>query len=191
MKPAHTFDVLRVPYTHPTAIHQLTGKLITIFGELHPHRTIAIVCLGTDRSTGDSLGPLVGFALTKYRSSLFELFGTLAEPVQALNLDSTLEQLHQKICDPFIIGIDSCLGQASNVGMIHLGDGPIYPGRGVNKVLSPVGDIHIAGIVNVGGLMEHLVLQSTRLYVVMLMADLIARSIFRALLVSSKKRHNT
>ncbi|NHN29839.1 spore protease YyaC [Paenibacillus agricola] len=191
MKTAPLCDVFRVPYTHPTASHQLTRRLIAIFEELHPSRRVVIVCIGTDRSTGDSLGPLVGFALHKYRSSLFDLFGTLAEPVQALNLDRTLEQLHRNICDPFIIGIDSCLGQSSNVGIIHLAEGPIYPGRGVNKVLSPVGDIHIAGIVNVGGLMEHLVLQSTRLHVVMLMADLIARSIFRALLVSSKSQQKS
>lgn len=49
-----------------------------------------------------------------------------------------------------------------------------------------MGDIHISGIVNVGGLMEYLVLQNTRLHLVMSMAELIARSLFRAISTVSK-----
>jgi putative sporulation protein YyaC len=188
MKTAATAS--KVPYTSPTASLQLAAQLSGCLEGFHPDRRIAVVCVGSDRSTGDSLGPLVGSALSKYHSSMFDLFGTLEQPVHAKNLDETLIEVNRVLSDPVIIGIDSCLGQASSVGCIQVGQGPIYPGRGVHKELSPVGHIHIAGIVNVGGLMEYHVLQSTRLHVVMSMAELIARSVYRVVSLSSKKGQN-
>jgi putative sporulation protein YyaC len=64
-----------------------------------------------------------------------------------------------------------------HVGYVTIGEGAIKPGSGVNKDLSPVGDMHITGIVNFGGFMDFLVLQNTRLNIVMKMADLIAMGI--------------
>ena len=115
------------------------------------------MCIGTDRSTGDALGPIIGTYLHKYRSPLFELYGTLDEPVHAMNLESTLIEINDRVSKPFIIGIDACLGQLSSVGCVQLGPGPVRPGAGVNKELPPVGDIHMTGIVNVGGFMEYFV----------------------------------
>lgn len=56
----------------------------------------------------------------------------------------------------------------------------LHPGAAVHKNLPKVGDIHITGIVNVGGSMEFYVLQNTRLHLVMSMADSIAQSIYLA-----------
>jgi putative sporulation protein YyaC len=187
MKIETTIDMpLKVAYTDPAASIQLVRQLSGFLAGLPPKKRIAVVCLGTDRSTGDSLGPLAGSALSKYYSSSFDLFGTLEEPVHALNLDDTLEHIHHKIRDPFIIGIDACLGRAANVGCIQVGQGPVRPGAGVHKELPPVGDIHITGVVNVGGFMEYVVLQNTRLHVVMRMAELISRTVFRAVSLSTK-----
>ena len=35
------------------------------------YKRIAVVCIGTDRSTGDSFGPLVGFMLSRYKNIRF------------------------------------------------------------------------------------------------------------------------
>lgn len=172
---------LRVAYTDPTASMQLADRLSDYIKRHHSTRRIVVVCIGTDRSTGDSLGPLVGSALRKFHSPDFDLFGTLEEPVHAMNLDDTLESLHQRFDSPFIIGIDACLGKAASIGYIQIGEGPIRPGAGVNKKLPPVGDIHISAVVNVGGFMENMVLQTTRLHLVVRMSELIARSLFRAI----------
>jgi putative sporulation protein YyaC len=123
----------------------------------------------------------VGSALRRYHYPAFDLFGTLEEPVHAMNLDDTLEGIYHSFHSPYIIGIDACLGKAASIGYIQIGDGPIRPGAGVNKELSPVGDIHISAVVNVGGFMENVVLQTTRLHVVMRMSELISRSLFRAI----------
>ncbi|WP_028608680.1 spore protease YyaC [Paenibacillus harenae] len=172
---------LKVPYTTANVIGMLVNRLTAMFEEMSGNRPIVIVCVGTDRSTGDALGPLIGTSLSKYRSPHFTLYGTLEEPVHAMNLDDTLLEINKQFHKPFVIGIDACLGQVSSVGCIQLGVGPVRPGAGVNKELPPVGDIHLTGIVNVGGFMEYFVLQNTRLHLVMKMADIISLSLFTSI----------
>ncbi|CRK82456.1 spore protease YyaC [Neobacillus massiliamazoniensis] len=150
-------------------------------------RPIVFVCIGTDRSTGDSLGPLVGTLLEEKNLPSFYVYGTLEEPVHAVNLNERLNEIHMKHLNPYIIGIDACLGRMKNVGMIQLNDGPVKPGAGVNKDLPSVGNIHITGIVNVSGFMEFFVLQNTRLHLVMNMAKTIANGIYLASLAYPKK----
>ncbi|NIK79286.1 putative sporulation protein YyaC [Paenibacillus castaneae] len=182
---------LKVPYTTPNVIGMLVNRLTVMLEEMAEGRPIVIVCVGTDRSTGDSLGPLIGTNLSKYRSPHFNLFGTLEEPVHAMNLDETLIEVNRRFHKPFVIGIDACLGQVASVGCIQVGAGPVRPGAGVNKDLPPVGDIHLTGIVNVGGFMEYFVLQNTRLHLVMRMADIISLSLFTAISNYTHLNHDT
>ena len=144
---------------------------------------IIIFCIGTDRSTGDSLGPLVGYKLAPYISSYnnVHLLGTLDDPVHAKNLDEKIYYIQQNYIDPLVIAVDASLGNTDKIGYINIRNGSIKPGLGVNKILPEVGDISITGVVNVAGVAEYLVLQNTRLSLVMNMADVIARSINIAL----------
>ena len=176
---------LKIAYTEPNVNGLLIHRLSELLSGIPHDQRIAIVCIGTDRSTGDALGPLVGTALSKYRSPLFSLYGTLENPVHALNLQETLDMLHRTLHNPYIIGIDACLGQVSSVGCIQLGSGPVRPRAGVNKDLPPVGDLHLTGIVNVGGFMEYFVLQNTRLHLVMRMADVIAHSLLHGIMTAA------
>jgi putative sporulation protein YyaC len=143
-------------------------------------RPIVFICIGTDRSTGDSLGPLIGTLLEERQLNSFYVYGTLDEPIHAVNLDEKLNEINHKHFNPYIIGIDACLGRIKNVGVIQVATGPVKPGAGVNKELPGVGDIHITGIVNVSGFMEFFVLQNTRLNLVMKMAKTIANGIYLA-----------
>jgi putative sporulation protein YyaC len=155
-----------------------------------PHvtsRPIVFVCIGTDRSTGDSLGPLVGTLLEEMGLRAFNVYGTLDDPIHAVNLADKIKEIQSKHDDPYIIGIDACLGRVKNVGVIQVGNGPVKPGAGVNKELPAVGDIHITGIVNVSGFMEFFVLQNTRLNLVMRMAKTIANGIYQASLLYPKQ----
>lgn len=147
-----------------------------------------LLCIGTDRSTGDCLGPLVGSKIDLTKQDFFAVYGTLDKPVHASNLKEKLAEIHSNYKDPFIIAVDACLGQIENVGCINLGDGSLQPGAGVNKDLPPVGQIHITGIVNVGGFMEYLVLQNTRLNMVMRLADVIVGGLNKAIAEFMKQR---
>ncbi len=154
-----------------------------LLDEFDSSKNLLILCIGTDRSTGDSLGPLVGHKLSPMINNYknVELIGTLKNPIHAQNLESTLDYIHEDYRDHFIIAIDSSLGRQEKVGYLSIKNTPLKPGAGVNKDLPSVGDISITGIVNIGGLMELMVLQSTRLSLVMNMADIISKSIYLSL----------
>ncbi|MCC5909539.1 MAG: spore protease YyaC [Clostridiaceae bacterium] len=143
------------------------------------YSNLVFLCIGTDRSTGDALGPLVGYKLEKplLRHENIHVYGTLDEPVHAKNLKDYIDKIYSIFENPFIIAIDACLGRMERVGYITMGDGPISPGAGVNKILPSVGDLHVMGIVNLGGYMEYMILQNTRLNLVMKMADTISEGI--------------
>lgn len=143
-------------------------------------RPVIVMCIGTDRSTGDSLGPLVGDMLVKWKMSGIHVFGTLDNPVHARNLKETLQSALQIHPGAYLVAVDASLGVLDHVGCISVGQGPIKPGAGLKKELPAVGDMHITGVVNTGGFMDFLVLQSTRLSVVMRMADIIARGLHMA-----------
>ncbi|MGD6793880.1 spore protease YyaC [Metabacillus sp. JX24] len=164
----------RIHYEDEHAAEQLSAELKLLHSVRKP---VVVLCIGTDRSTGDSLGPLVGTKLKDAGLRHFHIYGTLANPVHAVNLEETIEAIERVFHKPFILAVDACLGRLKSVGTFQVGAGPIKPGAGVNKVLPEVGDIHINGIVNVSGFMEFFVLQNTRLHLVMSMASIIADSI--------------
>ncbi len=169
----------QIANTKPAAQTDVTDSLVSILADF-PYQEIVCVCIGTDRSTGDSLGPLVGTFLSQHTSTNLTVLGTLDEPVHALNLPETINYLQQTHPYAVVIAIDACLGKLKNVGSIQVGVGPIRPGAGVNKQLPEVGQLHVTGIVNVAGFMEYMVLQNTRLSTVMKMAQMISNSIIDA-----------
>ncbi|AEG17034.1 sporulation protein YyaC [Desulfofundulus kuznetsovii DSM 6115] len=148
---------------------------------------LVLLCIGTDRSTGDCLGPLVGTRLASSNQDLFAVYGTLDQPVHASNLQEKLDEIYRVHQNPLVIAVDASLGSVDSVGFVTIGDGALHPGAGVNKRLPPVGEIHITGIVNVGGFMEYLVLQNTRLNLVMRMAEVIAQGVLHAITLCSKR----
>ena len=146
-----------------------------------------IICIGTDRVTGDCLGPLVGDRLFGLCSGLpgIAVYGTLREPVHAMNLSAFREFLCHRHPDSLIIAVDASLGSKKHLGYITIGDGFLYPGAGIRKNLPGIGDLHITGIVNTGGFLEHLILQTTRLSKVKLLADTISMGIWKLLTAES------
>lgn len=167
-----------------------------ISNEIYPimrsGKTIIILCIGTDRSTGDSLGPIVGDKLKFLIRNKVELYGNLQYPVHAKNITDVITEIHSKYNNPFIIAIDACLGAIQNVGKIIIETKPLHPGSAMNKSLPQVGDLSITGIVNICGAMEFMVLQNTRLFTVMQLADTISRGVYHSILktVGGKKSNN-
>jgi len=142
-----------------------------------PVAELIVICIGSDRSTGDALGPIVGSLLTKRSHSRFFVYGTLEKPIHALNLVSQLDYIKQKHKNRFIIAIDACLGRSQSIGKITASTGPLKPGLAMNKKLPEVGDLNITGIVNVSSSMGYLTLQNTRLHLVTQQAKVISRAL--------------
>ncbi len=143
---------------------------------------IVILCIGTDRATGDSLGPIIGHQIKQLENQYPNLtvLGTLDSPVHGKNLADTVKRIYEA-GNPLVIAIDACLGSVEHIGCISTGLGGIYPGAGVGKTMPPVGDIYVRGIVNFSGTMEVFVLQNTRLNLVMKMADVICHGLINGL----------
>ena len=139
---------------------------------------VVMLCIGTDRATGDCLGPLVGNHLKQMLPDV-AVYGTLECPVHALNLEGTVETIYEQYEDPFIIAIDASLGVPEHIGYATLSSKPLIPGKGVNKNLPAIGNLSITGIVNVAGFPNSILLQSTRLHTVMTLATCIGNAICR------------
>lgn len=144
---------------------------------------VLLFCIGTDRSTGDSLGPLIGHKLKSsgVEDGSVQIVGTLDCPVHAMNLEQAVFMVRRCYPDHVVVAVDASVGQSEHVGCITLGKGALRPGLGVSKQLQAVGDIFITGIVGGYGNYDPLMLQSVRLSVVMRMADYICASVRQAL----------
>ena len=151
-----------------------------IKGRITESNTVVVLCIGSDRATGDSLGPLIGYKLSTSKEVLNEkiiLYGTLESPVHAKNLSETISAIYSQHEDPFVIAIDACLGRVSYIGYLGIGEGSLCPGAGIKKELPSIGDVYIIGIVNSSTISDIVVLQNTRLSVVMKMADVISNAL--------------
>ena len=143
-------------------------------------RELVFLCIGSDRITGDSLGPLIGYQLSPYCSRVFHVYGTLDDPVHALNLPDRISYIHSRHPEALLVAIDASLGSRRHQGYITIGNGAIRPGAGAGKTLPEVGDIFITGIVNVSGSFEQLLLQTTRLATIFHIAESISQGILLA-----------
>ncbi len=136
------------------------------------------MCIGTDRSTGDSLGPLIGYKLKEQGLEHLEVIGTLERPVHAMNLETYQTLLRLRYPNYVVVAVDASVGNMEHIGHVTLGRGALKPGLGVSKELRSVGDIFITGIVGSCSNYDPLMLQSIRLSIVMRMADCISHSIY-------------
>lgn len=152
------------------------GELTSALSALIPNNLtvhdVVFLCVGTDRSTGDSMGPFVGTYLRGLGYT--NVVGTIDDPTHAMNLAERIAALP---AGKTVIAVDACLGLLTSVGLLHAYKGGIKPGAGVKKELPKVGDYAITGTVNISGFMGYHVLQNTRLSNVIKMAKDITSAI--------------
>jgi len=148
--------------------------------ELKSHinsRDCVFVCIGSDKVTGDCLGPLTGHLLKNIYNINAYVYGTLDAPINALNFNAAGKFIQKKHSNSKIITIDACLGAAADIGKIRVLNRPIAAGSAFSKNLRQIGDASILAIVNSGTKDDNLSLFSTPLRLVYKLACLIALSI--------------
>lgn len=138
-------------------------------------RPVVILCIGSDRYTGDALGPLIGSDLKE--NTQLTVYGNLDYPVHAGNLVETISVIKHQHHHPLIIAIDACLGKPSEIGNIEVWEGGLQAGIAVGNRLPCVGDISIIGVVNSGGHLGYLDLQSTPLSIVVKLSKVISSAL--------------
>ncbi|TCO76480.1 spore protease YyaC [Marinisporobacter balticus] len=173
-------------YPYKSRIHYLQENAVPILSQVIKERIFdkaVVICIGTDRCIGDSLGPLVGTML-RNKNFRFPVYGTLDEPIHAVNLIEATRKIKQNHPDGFFIAVDACLGAEDLIGYIHIKKGPISPGKGVGKKLPGVGKISVVGIVDKINNDDCFSIHNIRLNLVMKMAETIVDAFMLATYLS-------
>ncbi len=112
----------------------LTGYLTM---DSYKNEDWGILCIGTDRITGDCLGPMVGSRL-KSRGIKLPVYGTLEHPLHADNLPSLLPALKKCYPSHHFLAVDAALGPRQHLGEVMIKPSPLQPGRGLKKSISAI-----------------------------------------------------
>lgn len=115
------------------------------------------------------------------------VYGTLSEPIHALNIDERLNEIKKLHPNAHIIGIDACLGNEEDIGDIRVRNHAISPGKGIGKELPEVGETSIIGIVDTSEYSDLFFSRSIRLSFVMGMAKSISKILFDSCLINKKE----
>ena len=106
-----------------------------------------IVCIGTDATIGDCLGPLCGTFIESKRKDLF-VYGSLNKTVTAKEIRTMTSFIGKVHPRSKVLAIDAAVGRASDVGSFKISAAPIKPGLGANKDLPAIGDVSIIAIIS-------------------------------------------
>ena len=159
------------------------GICLTLKKLLPPNCVPVILCIGSDLSVGDSLGPVTG---TKLKEKLKNLncfvYGTLAKPITAHEVKYMNEFLRATHPNCPIVAIDAAVGIAGDLGLIKIARRGLKPGSGANKRLSKVGDVSIMGIVAERSVFNYSLFSATRLNIIYKMAEIISEGVSSYLL---------
>lgn len=137
----------------------------------------AIICIGSDLSVGDSLGPVTGTKLKEKLGGSCYVYGTLAKPITAHEVKYMNDFLRETHPQSPIIAVDAAVGIAGDVGLIKLSGRGLMPGSGANKKLSKVGDVSVMGIVAEKSVFNYSLFSATRLNIIYKMAEIISEGI--------------
>ena len=167
-------ETFYIDSSEKTARAQLTCCLTSL---LYDYKKAPVfLCIGSEKVSGDALGPLIGSLLLEKRKDL-SVFGTLTSPVHAVNLPHTIAEIHQNFPENPVIAIDASLGIREHLHYLTIGRGSLEPGAGVHKLLGSVGDIFLTGIVAQAGPFSQFALQRVPPNTVYSLAHIMAEGI--------------
>ena len=132
--------------------------------------------VGTDKVISDSLAPITAEILKqKYNSNLI-IVGDLVFNVNAKNLVKTTKEIKEKYPNHTVFLVDSTLGNCEDLGDVIFKKGGSIAG-GLNNHKEIVGDYSILGVSSCYGSTNRILINGTRLGIVLKMADFIADAI--------------
>jgi putative sporulation protein YyaC len=111
--------------------------------------SFVILCVGTPKLVGDSLGPRTGTKLNNLENFGVPIYGTLDSPIHALNLKAKLAEIQKIHGGKKIIAIDASVGTSLLVGGVYIENKPLMTGKGLNKELPIIGDYVIKGCMGI------------------------------------------
>jgi putative sporulation protein YyaC len=167
-----TTALLKVESTDVRGREYLTDVLCSCL--THP---FIVLCIGTDKSISDSLGPFCGMLL-KHRSQL-PVFGTLEKPVHRENLSFTMDVIRLLHPRHMILAVDAAYGMREDSGSVMLINDGIVAAGYAQEATYKAGDIALIGITDYPG-SERDWLNKMRISTVYQMAEMISDAVIEA-----------
>ena len=109
-----------------------------------------IVCIGTPKVAGDSVGPCVGTIL-KNSNFCLPVYGTIEDPIHSSNLEEKISAIKKKHKKSRILAVDASITRIKeNIGDIKCNVGHVSPGKGVKRKFKrkfrKIGQVYICGM---------------------------------------------
>jgi len=140
-----------------------------------------IVCVGTDKVSGDSLGPMVGNYLRHRYAVPCPVYGVEGRTVNGVNLERYKAFLDAHYAGVPVIAVDAALGEEDEVGKIRYRVGGVQAGGALGRRNATVGHLAVLGVVGVKGEDALGTLLEVPFDLVERLADRIARRLFDVL----------
>lgn len=105
-----------------------------------------VLCIGTMRVTGDSVGPRVGDILKARGVNCF-VYGDSISNVNAHKLEMYQNLLSVCHAGDIVIAVDAALGENEDVGRVKITKNGLFPGRALGRESKAVGDIGVLAVV--------------------------------------------
>ncbi len=116
-------------------------------GAFFADRPTVYLCLGSDKLVFDCLGPIVGTLLSATKNFKAYVYGTMACPVTALQVEAAVAFIRRFHFGARITVVDSAVGKKEEVGTIKEFDRGLRPALGIDREMRIVGDRSIMGVV--------------------------------------------
>ena len=146
-----------------------------LYKKLKGEKEIVFLCVGSDKYVSDCLAPIVAEMLRHHYNIPARVYGGVRYNVNATNLMEVVHYIEAMYENAKIIMIDATLD--ANVGEVLIQD-RAFAGMGKCLPNRPIGSLSILGVV--GRRVANFNLNSTRLNLVMQMAEFIARGCYMA-----------
>lgn len=108
---------------------------------------MVILCIGSSKVIGDSIGPRVGSALLHNENFSKPVYGTTQNPVHSFNLKSTVDFIKAKHPNSVVLAVDATISDKYREGSLYFSEKGLKPGKGISKDLIEVGDMSIKAVV--------------------------------------------
>lgn len=138
---------------------------------------VLFLCIGSEKISGDSLGPIVGTLLREKYKLPYPVIGCEDMPVNGVNIDKYRKYVHRFFPAHRIIAIDAALGGIGDIGDIRYREGGVRAGGALGLNNSPVGELAILGVVGERGGEPMQTLLNTPFEKVVMLAERIAQAI--------------
>ena len=111
------------------------------------YSNVIILCIGTKRIVGDSVGPLIGENIKYLENEYIKIYGALENTINFNNAQNILTEIYKKFENPYIITIDAALGNKENMGQVVLNKGYIKIGKALEKSICFYSNLNIKCVV--------------------------------------------